>query len=107
MPVSVLNVKAVVAASRGLLRDYEPSDGPPFEFLVGTQCTAGEDEERTQSAVVMYSHANYCCTQLSSPRTATPHLDTRISQFECYRHLSQLTAGTRKGWIAAVFLSHI
>ena len=37
---SVLNVKALVGAftgegvSRGLLRDYEPSDGPSFEALV-------------------------------------------------------------------------
>ena len=41
---SVLNVKAVVAAfnqekalpSRGLLRDYEPSDGPSFKALLSS-----------------------------------------------------------------------
>ena len=36
---SVLNVKGLVGTlnqeSRGLLRDYEPSDGPSFEALLG------------------------------------------------------------------------
>ena len=38
---------------------------------------SGEDEERTaQSAVVMYSHANYCCAQLSCIQS--PHYDTHF-----------------------------
>ena len=76
-------MKAVVAAfnqgegpSRGLLRDYEPSDGPPFEALVASSGTMGA---KCLLMVLMTPHSPHLGTSPAhsvslSASPTTPHL---------------------------------
>ena len=84
-PFSVLNVKAVVAAfnqekalSRGLLRDYEPSDGPFWSTILNPNTI--DPILGSAAAAQSYKHHN-TSHHLTTTGHAAQQLEASVKQF--------------------------